>query len=191
MILKFLTVASSVLVLSACATLDQGFDALNKGLAVSGQILGGTATTTPQTGSGGALVANISPQQLATIQKNIQSSGGNAQMQRAVSEASPNIVGILRNLSCASGSSWVSNHVGRYAASSQVGGFVSIPMNKIESHRPTECLTVQRINEWALSSENTLSFRVMFISDQNDQTAGAFFQMAKQQNGEWLLIYTY
>ena len=173
-----------VLTLTACASVNDGLNTLNSGLATVNQILG--APTTAQNTSVPNL-ARITTTQTNLISQNINKGQqqSSAKMRSAITEASPNIEKVIRFISCYPDFN-PQRFLNQYEAPNEDPFITHTPISRMQYHPKTQCVSVVRFQDWSMPAANALKFQVVYQSDSSGESNTQKYEMVKQPSGEWL-----
>jgi hypothetical protein len=92
---------------------------------------------------------------------------------------------VLLYLSCYPGwDAW--KYLGDYQVPGTGNAYYLAAMNATHYHDRSQCLTIRRISSVQQASADTLSFRVLFVADDSNESADRTFGMVRQPDGRWL-----
>lgn len=171
---------------TACAQVDQGFAAVNKGVNTINKAVG-----LPPVGG-----ATMTPQQQAEFHEQLSVKLQDARIAKARQEAGPAIEKVVHHLACYVGDPTsvrpeleVRRPIARLL-SPDMGG-MGWPGRFMRYHPADQCVSVRSMDEWGMPALNALRFRVNYISDVSGEVASSNYLLVKQSSGEWLFAPTY
>ena len=167
------------LILTGCETVDSALTATNAVLGATNAVLG-AATGNASSSSSSSSSYSRSPRPTAEQQlkiDNLAFKASNAQIQRAVAEAKPNIQKMLRMTSC-----FNSQGVKAIATSDHLY-FINLAFTY---HPDGKCVDVVRVHGWEMPARNVLKFVVVYSSEISGETRDRTVEM-RNEDGEWLV----
>lgn len=109
------------------------------------------------------------------------------QVGASMEQALPIIKKILPIKSCIR-SSWDMRALNAYAVPGhEMTNMARAPMELTQYHDKNICMSVSRLDEWAMPALNTLKFRAVFFADDSGETNSTFVYLKKMEDGQWKL----
>ncbi|MBR3481987.1 MAG: hypothetical protein IKH45_03750, partial [Neisseriaceae bacterium] len=172
-------------VLTGCESVSTALETTNAVLGATNSVLGAATGTSSSSSSRSSSSYSRSPRPTAEQQlkiDNLAFKASNAQIQRAIAEAKPNIQKMLRMTSCfnADGLKVIGTSDSTYSLNNpgSIGDFRYHPKDK--------CLDVVRVFGWKMPARNALEFYVVYSSEISGETYKAHIEM-RHEDGEWLV----
>ncbi|GGX95167.1 hypothetical protein GJV26_26615 [Massilia dura] len=134
----------------------------------------------------GAPSAPITEAQVGRIDTALQLQGPETSLTKAVGEARNTIAQFLKVHSCIT---YNASSLNNFAAPGKLypnNNYTQSPKPQMRRHDKGSCVTVQRVQGWAMPADNALRFEVVYTSDTSGESAKSMHEMQKQPNGEWL-----
>lgn len=178
---------------------NAGFwDEVGKAVSILNTVTGGTTTTTSSTSSTSsssnnryqsAPFAQITPAQEQKISQVVIANTGDADLDRAIREAKPNIEGFLKLASCQTDG--LKLMAGRYTAPDAIAIYSVIP--KMQYKSLNHCVSVTSLSNWKIKSRSRLDyhivdsieFKVAYTSDISSEARTARVDMVRGTDGQW------
>lgn len=194
---RFAVLALATLSLNAHA----GFwDEFGKVATVLGAVTGTPSTsTTTSTGSYPSTVkappfAPITPEQVQQISRVVIANTGDADLNRAILEAKPNLEGFLKLASCQTEESTLFS--GRFLSPSGNRYMVRSVIPTMKYKSLNHCLTVSSLGNWKIESRNRLdynaidkiSFNVTYFSDDSQESKNVKAIIQREPDGQWYFL---
>lgn len=63
---------------------------------------------------------------------------------------------------------------------------VAVPMNSMNYHPKTQCVSIARMDNWSMPARNALAFRTVYVSESSGESQSYNYEMVKQPDGAWL-----
>ena len=77
--------------------------------------------------------------------------------------------------------------LGRYVMPDMTPEFVfASPMYSLQHHDKSQCLDIDRIDNFKTIAKNAISFRTVFVSPSSGESKVLDYTMTRQADGEWL-----
>lgn len=166
----------------ADATAGTVLETVNRGLARLNQALAGSAPVA----STAPVMPQPSDQQIAQLAAALQAPGKPSDVQQMFEEGRQVVGEVLLLSSCYTG--WdIQRPLGRYAAPDAVPGAFATTMAMLKYHPKSQCLTVQRVDDWQIKARNAFAFRALYVSDASGESRAIRYEFVKQPDGVWLL----
>lgn len=181
---KRIALAVCLLILAADASAQSFLEKLNNGLKKVNDTLEG-ATAAPATTSN-PLMATPTDQQIQHIAAQVTSPTKPPEVASMIEEASKVIGDVILTSSCYA--NWgIGRYLGRYAAPNASTQSFLAPMSSMTYHVRSQCLTVERLDNWHALAKNAFGFRAVYVSGQSGETSQLNYQFVRQPDGIWLL----
>lgn len=183
---------------------NAGFwDEVGKAVSILNTVTGGTTTTTSSTSSTSSSsntsekrppFAQLTPAQEQKISQVVIANTGDADLDRAIREAKPNIEGVMRLASCQTDGQGLM--AGRFVAPdySQYWTQSVIPYMKYQPSN--HCMSVSSVGKWELVSRsrtdyrlvNKIKFVIVYSSDITPEAVNRYVTMERGDDGQWYLL---
>ena len=175
------------MVLTGCESVSTALETTNAVLGATNSVLGAATGTSYSSSSRSSSSYSRSPHPTAEQQlkiDNLAFKASNAQIQRAIAEAKPNIQKILRETSCFNNKALTPYLTSK--ANSGGSAWFSRLSWKFNHHPENKCVDVAKVYGWKMPAKNILDFVAVYSSEISGETTSVQIRMEKE-DGEWLL----
>lgn len=129
---------------------------------------------------------NLSKSQIERFVSEFSRPLGDAKLEEGRASASQAFIRVIRVMSC-SDSAQPAKHFRELLPPGRNGNSHVSPKVTMKFHPSGACLSIKNTSDWKMLAKNAISFRVLYSSDESDETRTQRLDFMRQTDGAWVL----